>query len=113
MPLALVFLGTKASDDVKGEIAKESMKILSEVLGKPIIYCSAQVTESLGGFATNIEPSVFIEIRSVGGLEGKQRELSDRFCALITSKTSIKGDKIYLNFTELTGANWGFNHKNF
>lgn len=113
MPCALVYLGAKVSDDVKAEIAKESMKILSEVIGKPIIYCSAQVTESVGGFAANIEPSVFIDVRSVGGLQGKQKELSDRFCALITSKASIKGDKVYLNFTELTGGNWGYNHKTF
>ena len=113
MPLALVYLGTKVADDVKSEIAKESMKILSEVIGKPIIYCSSQVVETVGGFAANIEPSVFIDVKSVGGLQGKQKELSDRFCTLITSKTSIKGDKVYLNFTELTGENWGFNHKTF
>ena len=113
MPLALIYIGTKVADDVKGEIAKEAMKILSEVIGKPIIYCSSQVTESVGGFASNVEPSAFVDIRSVGGLQGKQKELSDRFCALITTKTSIKGDKVYLNFTELTGGNWGFNHKTF
>ena len=113
MPLDLVYLGTKVADDVKSEIAKESMKILSEVIGKPIIYCSSQVVESVGGFATNIEPSVFIDVRSVGGLQGKQKELSDRFCTLIESKTGVKGDKVYLNFTELTGGMWGCNHKTF
>ena len=113
MPLALVYLGTKVSDDVKGEIAKEAMKILSEVIGKPIIYCSSQVCDSVGGFAGNVEPSVFIDVKSVGGLQGKQKELSDRFCSLIESKTSVKGDKVYLNFTELSGGMWGFNHKTF
>ena len=113
MPLALIFLGTKVGDDVKGEIAKEAMKILSEVLGKPIIYCSSQVTESIGGFAGNVDPSAFIDIKSIGGLEGKQKELADKLCSLIESKTSIKGDKIYLNFTSFTGNNWGFNHKTF
>ena len=89
------------------------MKILSEVIGKPIIYCSSQVCDSVGGFAGNVEPSVFIDVKSVGGLQGKQKELSDRFCSLIESKTSVKGDKVYLNFTELTGGMWGFNHKTF
>ena len=113
MPCAIIYLGTKVSDDVKGQIAKEAMNILSTGIGKPIIYCSAQVIESIGGFAGNVEPSVFIEVKSVGGLQGKQKELSDKFCSLIESKTSIKGDKVYLNFTELTGGNWGFNHKTF
>ena len=113
MPLALVYLGTKVSDNVKGEIAKEAMKILSEVIGKPIMYCSSQVCDSAGGFAANAEPSVFIDVKSVGGLQGKQKDLSDRFCSLIESKTSVKGDKVYLNFTELTGSMWGYNHKTF
>ncbi len=113
MPLALIFLGTKVGDDVKGEIAKEAMKILSEVIGKPINYCSSQVAESIGGFGGNVEDSAFIDIKSIGGLQGKQKELADKFCSLIESKTPIKGGKIYLNFTEFTGSNWGFNHKTF
>ena len=113
MPLALIYLGTKVSDDVKAEIAKEAMNLLSTVIGKPLIYCSSHVTETLGGFAGDAVPTVFIDIRSVGALQGKQKELSDKFCSLIESKTSIKGDKVYLNFTELTGGNWGFNHKTF
>ena len=113
MPCALIYLSGKVSDDVKAEIAKGAMVIISEVVKKPIIYCSAQVIESVGGFAGNVEPSVFIDLRSVGGLQGIQKELSDRFCSLIEKNTSIKGDKVYLNFTELTGGNWGFNHKTF
>ena len=113
MPLALIHLGTKTSDEIKGEIAKEAMKILSEVIGKPIMYCSAQVLECIGGFGGNVLPGAFIDIKSIGGLEGRQKELSDKFCTLIESKTDIKGDKIYLNFTEFTGGNWGFNHKTF
>ena len=113
MPIAIIQLGTKVSDEIKGEIAKEAMKILSEVIGKPIKYCSSQVFESVGGFGGNVEPSVFIDIKSIGGLKGKQKDLSDKFCTMIENKTTIKGDKVYLNFTELTGENWGFNHKSF
>ena len=113
MPIAIIYLGTKVSDDVKAELVKGAMNIISEVVKKPIVYCSAQVIESVGGFGGKVEPSVFIDLRSVGGLQGIQKELSDRFCTLIESKTSVKGDKVYLNFTELTGGNWGFNHKTF
>ena len=113
MPIAIIQLGTKVTDENKGEIAKEAMKILSEVIGKPIKYCSSQVFESIGGFGGNVEPSVFIDIKSIGGLKGKQKDLADKFCTMIENKTSIKGDKVYLNFTEFIGENWGFNHKSF
>ena len=113
MPLAIVTLGTKVSDDVKAEIAKEAMNILSTVIGKPLKYCACQVVETVGAFGGEGGANTFMEVRSVGGLEGKQKDLSDKFCTLIEGKTSIKGDKIYLNFTELTGGNWGYNHKTF
>ena len=113
MPIAIIYLGQKESDELKADLAKEAMKILSEVIGKPIKYCSSQVLESVGGFGGNVEPSVFIDIKSIGGLKGKQKDLSDKFCTLIETKTKIPGDKVYINFTEFTGENWGFNHKSF
>ena len=113
MPIAIIYLGQKQSDELKGELAKEAMKILSEVIGKPIKYCSSQVFETIGGFGGEVEPSAFIDVKSIGGLKGKQKDLSDKFCTIIENKTSIKGDKIYLNFTEFIGENWGFNHKSF
>ena len=113
MPIAIIQLAEKVTDEIKREIAKEAMKILSEILGKDIKWCSSQVYESIGGLGGSINPSAFIDIRSIGALKGKQKDLSDKFCTMIESKTGIKGDKIYLNFTELTGENWGFNHKAF
>ena len=112
MPQAFIYLATKVNDEIKSEIAQESMKILAEVLGKPIIFCSAQIKESIGGFDGNIEPSAFLDVRSIGEITN-QKDLSDKLCTLIESKTSIKGDKIYLNFTSLKGINWGHDHKTY
>ena len=113
MPIALIYLGQKQSDELKTELAKEAMKILSEVIGKPIQYCSSQVLESVGGFGGNAEPSVFIDIKSIGGLKGKQKDLSDKFCTFIENKTKIPGNKVYMSFTEFTGENWGYDHNTF
>ena len=113
MPIALIYLGQKQSDELKAELAKEAMKILSEVIGKPIQYCSSQVLESVGGFGGNAEPSVFIDIKSIGGLKGKQKDLSDKFCTFIENKTKIPGNKVYMSFTEFTGENWGYDHNTF
>jgi len=54
---------------------KPLMKPLYFIIGKPIQYCSSQVLESVGGFGGNAEPSVFIDIKSIGGLKGKQKDL--------------------------------------
>ena len=32
---------------------------------------------------------------------------------MIKNKSKIEGDKVYMNFTEFIGENWGYNHKTF
>ncbi|GAB1221820.1 hypothetical protein ENUP19_0085G0035 [Entamoeba nuttalli] len=98
MPHALITLSADITEEIKKEIAHESMKILSEVIGKPISYCATQVVTSVGGFGGKIE---------------KQEGLSDRYCKLLEQKAGIEGGNIYLNFTEMTGNNWGYDHSTF
>ena len=78
MPIALIYLGQKQSDELKAELAKEAMKILSEVIGKPIQYCSSQVLESVGGFGGNAEPSVFIDMMNLISRRTLSRQKPDR-----------------------------------
>ncbi|BFU23825.1 Macrophage migration inhibitory factor (MIF), putative [Entamoeba histolytica] len=113
MPHALITLSADITEEIKKEIAHESMKILSEVIGKPISYCATQVVTSVGGFGGKIVKSAFIDIKSIGGLKGKQEGLSDRYCKLLEQKAGIEGGNIYLNFTEMTGNNWGYDHSTF
>ena len=113
MPHALIFINADVTEAVQQEIAQEAMKILADVIGKPISYCAAQVVKSIGGFGGKVGASAFIDIKSIGGLKGKQEGLSDRFCNLLKSKAGIDGGKVYLNFTEMTGSNWGHDHGTF
>ncbi|ELP86263.1 hypothetical protein EIN_113870 [Entamoeba invadens IP1] len=113
MPIALIKLNSSISTEVQKEIVEEAMKILSDTVGKPILYCSTQLVMSIGGFGGSAKDSAFIDIRSIGGLKGKQEPLSARFCKMLEEKAGIKGDNIYLNFTEFSTNNWGFNHETF
>ena len=113
MPFATLFLNTNLTNEKENEIISESLKILSEVIGKPIMYCSTQVIKSIGGFGGNCCPSAFIEIKSIGGLNNKQEGLSERYCSLISSKTDIKSEHIYLTFTEMKRNNWGYDKTTF
>ena len=113
MPLALIYVNAEVNEAVQKEIAQEAMKILAEVIGKPISYCAAQVIKSVGGFGGSICSSAFVEVKSIGGLKNKQEGLSKRFCEMLGKKTGIDGGHIYLNFTEFTGSNWGWDHSTF
>ena len=113
MPHALIYLNADVSEVIQKEIVQEAMKILSEVIGKPIGYCAAQVVKSIGGFAGSILPSAFVDVKSIGGLKNKQEALSHRFCTMLQTKANIEGGHIYLNFTEMTGSNWGYDHSTF
>ena len=113
MPHALIYINAEVTEAVQQEIAQEAMKILADVIGKPIAYCAAQVVKSIGGFAGKCCPSAFVDIKSIGGLKNKQEGLSDRFCTMLKNKAGIEGAHVYLNFTEMTGSNWGWNNGTF
>ena len=113
MPHALIYINADVNEQVQQEIAQEAMKILAEVIGKPISYCAAQVVKSVGGFGGKVCPSAFVDVKSIGGLNKKQEGLSNRFCTMLKQKAGIEGSCVYLNFTEMTGSNWGYDHGTF
>ena len=94
MPLALITLGCAASADVQKEIATEAMTILSNVIGKPVSYCSAHVVLSVGGMGGSVKNTAFVDVRSIGGLKGKQEALSSAFAALLKKKVAIEGANV-------------------
>ena len=113
MPCAILHLSCTATKEVQETIATESAKILAKVIGKPVAYCMAQVVLSVGSFGGSNEPSAFIDVKSIGGLKGKQENLSAAFSELLQKEVSIEPSRTYLNFTEFSGSNWGYDGATF
>ena len=93
-------------------LQKEISKMIADLTGKPqsyvmtMIQCNTQMT-----FAGSDEPCCFIKLKSIGSLNPSS--MSRSLCELIASKTNIKTNRIYIEFTDVKASNWGFNSSTF
>jgi len=55
---------------------------------------------------TSSEPSVFIQIRSIGAL--RPAVMRAAFCNLISSRLGIPASCIYIQFEDVEAASWGW-----
>ncbi len=108
----------KTSSSLPGEKQEEALsalsRIVSETLGKPEQYVMVTGEEGsivMGGVSG---PAALVDIRSIGGLTGEaNRELSAKICAFLEKELDIPPGRVYLNFTDISAPNWGYNGSTF
>lgn len=88
---------------------------VSKILGKPLAYVQSILVEAEGMlFAGETDPSVFIEIKSIGGLSPENcKKLSSECCNIIFSLFSISPKRIYIEFTDAKPNLWGWDSTTF
>jgi phenylpyruvate tautomerase PptA (4-oxalocrotonate tautomerase family) len=90
-------------------------KIVAETTGKPEQY----VMITLGPTCSILmsgkpDDAAFVDIRGIGGLSPDvNRRLSEKVCALLSQCLRIQPNRVYLNFTDIEAANWGWNGETF
>ena len=93
-------------------LQKEISRMVSDLTGKPENYVMTMIqSNSQMTFAGSDEPCCFIKLKSIGSL--KPSSMSKSLCELITSKTNIKTNRIYIEFIDVKASNWGFNSSTF
>ena len=86
--------------------------MVADLTGKPEKYVMTMIqSDSKMTFAGSEEPCCFVKLKSIGSLNPSL--MSKSLCELITSKTNIKTDRIYIEFIDVKASNWGFNSSTF
>ena len=62
-------------------------------------------------FAGSTDPSVYVEIKSIGAL--KPPAMTAAFCTLISERTGIPANRIYIGFDDVKASAWGWNGNTF
>ncbi len=101
-----------------GEKAKPLLAALSKAVasatGKPEQYVMITFSHSAMLMSGKVGDAAFVDIRGIGGLNGEtNRQLSQQICKLLKDSLGIALDRIYLNFTDVEAANWGWNGSTF
>ena len=93
-------------------LQKEISRMVADLTGKPEDFVMTMIqSNSQMTFAGSDEPCCFIKFKSIGSLN--PTSMSKSLCQLISSKTNIKTNRIYIEFIDVKASNWGFNSSTF
>ncbi len=111
--MPLINVRTSSSDIAKPELLlKELSKELANMTGKPEKYVMALLETSVPMvFSGSDTPCCYIEIKSIGAINPS--EMSAFFCNMVSSKTGIPSERIYIRFEDIPAKYWGWDGRTF
>ncbi len=114
MPLLKLQTSVLLPEDEQEELIRAASKVLAGAIGKPEQYIMVTLEEGKACMGGEIVPGAFADIRSIGGLNRDvNARLAGELAALLEEKLDIRREHIYLNFTDVAAANWGWNGSTF
>ena len=101
-----------AAVESRDELLLELSAMLAEQTGKPEDYVMTLLeTDVPMTFAGSSAPAAFVEIKSIGAL--RPPAMTAAFCELITARTGIPADRIYIPFDDVPASALGWNGRTF
>ncbi len=114
MPLIRMETSIKIPEEKKPELTAALSKIAAGATGKPETYVMAIVSEAAISMAGQTGPAAFLDVRSIGSINKQvNARISKEVASLLGKSLSIPGERIYLNFSDIDGADWGWNGSTF
>jgi len=114
MPLLKLETTVALNEEKRKSLLSDLSRVMTETTGKPEQY--VMVTASQSSILMSGKPgdAAFVDIRGIGGLTGGvNRQLSEKICRLLNQSLGVPANRIYLNFTDVEGANWGWDGNTF
>ena len=114
MPLLKLETNVALDEKKRAALLAGLSSIAAQAIGKPEQY--VMVTVQSHGLLMAGKPgdAAFVDVRSIGGLSGQvNRQLSEEVCRLLNQSLGVPSDRVYLNFTDVKAANWGWNGSTF
>lgn len=116
MPLLFIHSSVSLEPKAKqSQVLKSLSSLVAHELAKPEHYVMVALAPHTDiCFSGTQEPAIYAELKNVGQLSTPQVEhLSHILCQALSSAFSVSGDRIYIEFTNVEGAFWGWNGGTF
>tara|TARA_Y100001968_G_scaffold270018_1_gene261043 strand:+ start:560 stop:898 length:339 start_codon:yes stop_codon:yes gene_type:complete len=111
MPLIRIQTSINKIDNQDEFLNKLSSEI-SKLTGKSEQYVMTVLETNIPmTFAGSSFPSCYVEIKSIGALNPPL--MSEIICKLISNKTKIPSNRIYISFEDVAPNKWGFDGNTF
>jgi phenylpyruvate tautomerase len=114
MPLLKLETTVALADDKKNALLAALSKIVAGTIGKPEQYVMVTISPAAGLMSGKSGDAAFVDVRSIGGLNNNvNRQLAQKVCAALKESLGVPPDRVYLNFTDVSAGNWGWNGDTF
>jgi phenylpyruvate tautomerase len=114
MPLLKLETNVAISDEKKKSLLPALSKIVAETLGKPEDYVMVTINSSTILMAGKPGDAAFVDVRSIGNLSlAVNKQLSKSICTLLKESLGLAPGCIFLNFSDIDAANWGWKGSTF
>lgn len=114
MPLLKLETTVALNEDKKKDLLARLSGVVAETTGKPEEYVMVTAHVSAMLMSGKAGDAAFVDVRGIGGLSAEvNRQLSQKICRLLNQSLGVPSNRIYLNFTEVDGGNWGWDGKTF
>ncbi|MEI6561960.1 MAG: phenylpyruvate tautomerase MIF-related protein [Verrucomicrobiota bacterium] len=113
MPYLSITTNAPLSQDAEAALAAAVSKSLAAEMGKPEAYVMVSVhpvqTLYFGG---SDAPAAFLDIKSIG-LPDQLNTLAAALTELVAQHCRIGGNRVFMNFTDISPAHWAHNGGTF
>jgi len=114
MPYLKIQTNHSVDADKVSHLIKSASHLVAEGLGKPERYVMVALEPPVPMvFAGNDDPTVFMELKSIGLPESKTAQLSASLCQLVNTELAVPTDRIYIEFQDAPRKMWGWNSGTF
>ncbi len=110
MPQIRVVPSVELSD--KDSLLKEISKEVSNLTGKNEQWVMASIEPNVSmSFSGSTDPCCYAELKNIGEIDGSKCQ--GVLSKLISDKTGIPTDRIFIRYENIPGNRWGFNDRMF
>jgi phenylpyruvate tautomerase len=114
MPLLKLETTVVLSAEKRNTLLAALSKTVAQTVAKPEQYVMVTLSSATMLMSGTAGDAAFVDIRSIGGLSDEvNRKLAQQICKLLENSLNISPDRIYLNFTDIKAAQWGWNGSTF
>ncbi len=113
IPYLKIQINQDIEEEKKAEIMDKISKLVAKKLGKPesfVMVALETATKML--FAGTNDPTIFMELKSIGLPESKTSDLSESLCDFVEQHFSVKKERIYIEFANAVKSMFGWKGTN-
>lgn len=114
MPYLKLTTNVAISGQNPQDLLSSLSKLVAQETGKPERYVLVEARENKAMlFAGSDEPLAYLECKSIGLTGNQAKSLSAAITQALNDKLKIKGDRIYIEFSNCPANFWGWNGSTF